>query len=110
SGYKRIAEDCAGGGYSLPEWVELGAVMRVVFRPHPEVVAANSPTDVPVNVRQRWFLEALATGQRPKPSDLAERFGVTIKTAKRDVAMLRDRSVVVFVGATKNGYYALLPG
>jgi hypothetical protein len=91
--------------------------MRVVFRPHPEVVAANSPPDVPlnvpanvpVNVRQRWFLEALAAGQRPKPSDLAEHFGVTIKTAKRDVAVLRDRSVVVFVGAAKNGYYALLP-
>ncbi|MFY9824518.1 MAG: ATP-binding protein [Thermoanaerobaculia bacterium] len=135
SGYKRIAEDCAAGGYSLPEWVELSAVLRVIFRPHPEVIAANSSTDVPanvpvnapdvpvnvplnvplnvpvnvpVNIRQRWFLEALSAGQRPKPGDLAEHFGVTIKTAKRDIAMLRDHGVVVFVGAAKNGYYALL--
>jgi predicted HTH transcriptional regulator len=139
SGYKRIVGDCADGGYPLPDWVELGAVMRVVFRPHPEVVAADSladvpingphvpinvpenlpgvpinvpisvPINVPINERQRWFLEALNAGQTPKPSDLTARFKVTAKTAKRDIARLRDHGLVEFVGANKNGYYRLLP-
>ena len=112
SGYKRMAEDCKAGGYPLPEWAELSSVMRVVLRPHPEVIAAgdkNVPVNVPVNVRQSWFLEALRAGERPKPGDLAERFGVHAKTAKRDVATLKDLGLVEFVGPDKKGYYRLVP-
>ncbi|MDD5308659.1 MAG: ATP-binding protein [Deltaproteobacteria bacterium] len=39
SGYKRMRDECGQSGYPLPEWVELSAVVRCVFKPHPEVAA-----------------------------------------------------------------------
>lgn len=120
SGYKRITEDCVAGGYPLPEWVELGPALRVVFRPHAEVVAyvpdvpvnvpLNVPVNVPLNGRQSWFLEALRSGERLRAKDIVEHFGVSAKTAKRDVAALREQGLVEFQGAPKNGYYRVSPG
>ncbi|HSK77164.1 MAG TPA: helix-turn-helix domain-containing protein [Thermoanaerobaculia bacterium] len=121
SGYKRMAEDCVAGGYPLPEWVELGPALRVVFRPHAEVVAdvpdvplnvpanvpLNVPANVPLNGRQSWFLEALRSGERLRAKDVAAHFGVSAKTAKRDVAALRKRGLVEFEGASRNGSYSL---
>lgn len=37
SGYRRIVNACRTNGHPEPEWRELGAAMRVVFYPHPEV-------------------------------------------------------------------------
>jgi ATP-dependent DNA helicase RecG len=34
SGYKRCMEDCRLGDYLAPEWLELGAAVRVTFSPH----------------------------------------------------------------------------
>ena len=39
SGYRRFIAACDQGGYPYPEWTELGAAIRVVFLPHPEVAA-----------------------------------------------------------------------
>jgi ATP-dependent DNA helicase RecG len=102
SGYKRIAEDCVAGGYPLPEWVELGPALRVVFRPHEDV-----PLNVPLNERQSWFLQVLKAGEKLRTKDIAARFGVATKTAKRDVASLREQGLVEFAGASRNGYYKL---
>ncbi len=44
TGYRRISEACDEGGYPLPSWEELGAVVRIVFRPHPEA-QANGEAD-----------------------------------------------------------------
>jgi predicted HTH transcriptional regulator len=57
AGYRRITEDCRAGGYPAPEWEERGPALRVIFRPHPEVVAVDDETvnvpDVSINERQR---------------------------------------------------------
>ena len=37
SGYERILSSCERGGYPVPTWDEAGPVLRVRFRPHPEV-------------------------------------------------------------------------
>ena len=37
SGYERIQSTCEAGGYPMPVWEEAGPVLRVRFRPHPEV-------------------------------------------------------------------------
>jgi predicted HTH transcriptional regulator len=44
AGYRRITEDCRAGGYPAPEWEERGPALRVIFRPHPEVVAVDDET------------------------------------------------------------------
>ena len=59
SGYRRSTEDCDRGGYPHPEWVELGSVLRVVFRPHPEVAVLPAQP-----VRRK----SGAAGTKPGPS------------------------------------------
>ncbi len=189
TGYRRISEDCAQGGYPVPDWEELGAVVRIVFRPHPEAQVegggihgatpgaaadvaegaaavgnnvaegtaavgnnvAEGATAVGNNVaedatavgndvaegatavgndvaavgrrvgvddnrkrgaaadRQAWFLDQLRDFQSVGVKELASYFGVTRRTAERDLADLTRRGLVIFVGRTRGGRYRL-PG
>jgi hypothetical protein len=102
SGYRRITEDCDQGGYPYPEWNELGSVVRITFPPHPDVskgarpvgigehedVQISVPINVQLNERQRWFLLNLQKGNQVRPIDIATRFEVSEKTARRDVKRL----------------------
>ena len=123
TGYLRVIEACREGGHPAPEWEEHGACLRAVFRPHPEAesagdatanvpvdVPANVPVNVPVNARQEWLLEQLARGQRIKSADLATELAVSEKTARRDIAGLRELGLIEFVGAPKTGHYRLVEG
>ncbi|MBN1426646.1 putative DNA binding domain-containing protein [Candidatus Fermentibacteria bacterium] len=118
TGYKRMRADCEAGGYPLPDWVELGRVTRVVFHPHPQVAATGDVgrnvgesvgrtvvPGIPLNDRQRWFVERLVDGVHVRADDIARQFGRTVRTAERDIAALERAGVVEFVGARKNGYY-----
>jgi len=110
SGYKRVTEACCTGGYPEPEWQELGAAFRVVFYPHPEIgepSTVNVPVNVPVNERQQWFLEQLSTGNNIRAAGMAAYWNVTEKTAKRNIADLKKRGVIEFVGAPKKGFYRI---
>jgi predicted HTH transcriptional regulator len=119
TGYHRVTEDCRAGGYPAPEWEERGPALRVVFRPHPEVVAAGDetvnvpdvpvsvPVNVPVNERQRWFLDQIGSGIACSAVEVAAHFQVAEKTAKRDLADLKARQLIEFVGAPKNGFYRI---
>jgi len=108
SGYKRVIHACQADGYPEPDWEELGTAFRVIFHPHPAVLE-HSRTDVPVNVpvndRQRWFLEQLAARKQIRASDLAAYWSISEKTAKRDIAALKGKGLIEFVGAPKNGFY-----
>jgi len=114
SGYKRVVNACRAGGYPEPEWAELGAAVRVVFYPHPETVENETldvPTNVPVNVlvndRQKWFLKQMGKAIRISSSDLAAHWNISQKTAKRDIADLKQKGLIEFFGAPKNGHYRL---
>ena len=120
TGYRRVTQACEAGGYPPPMWQELGAALRVIFQPHPDAanediglngVPVNVPVNVPINEtlseRQRWLLDQLSQGQKPRAKDIAAHFDVTEKTAKRDIAGLKARGLVEFTGAPKTGYYRL---
>lgn len=119
TGYRRVVQACQQGNYPLPEWQELGAALRVVFRPHPDVAddskTAHVPVNVPVNVRanppvtdrQRWILDQLRLGKALKAQTVAAQFGVTEKTARRDLALLKAQALIRFVGPPKTGSYRL---
>lgn len=124
TGYSRIIQACEEGGHPLPAWRELGAALRVSFEPHPEAVeqarelgdvpenvSINVLTTVPINEtvseRQHWFLTQIGEGQTPGASDLARQFQVAEKTARRDIADLKDRGLIDFIGARKTGHYRL---
>jgi hypothetical protein len=77
---------------------------------HPDPL--NDPVDDPVNdpaeelnVRQRWFLRQVMRGGSVKAIDLRRRWAVSEKTAKRDIATLKNRGLIIFVGAFKTGSY-----
>jgi predicted HTH transcriptional regulator len=46
-------------------------------------------------------------GIRISGSDLAAYWNVSQKTAKRDIADLKQKGLIEFLGAPKNGYYRL---
>ena len=101
-----------GARNSHEQWRELGSALRVALQPHPEVrsagdVPVNVPLNVPVNGRQRWLIDQLANGGRPKAGDVAAHFGVTEKTVRRDIADLKEQGFIEFVGAPKTGFYRL---
>ena len=110
SGYKRVVNACRAGGYPEPEWTELGAAVRVVFYPHRETIENGTldvPANVPANERQKWFLKQIGKNIRVSSSDIAAHWGVSQKTAKRDIADLKQKGLIEFLGAPKSGYYCL---
>ena len=110
SGYKRVIHACQFGGYPEPDWEELGTAFRVIFYPHPAVLEhsrTSVPASIPANDRQRWFLEQLAADKRTRASDLAVYWSISEKIAKRDIADLKRKGLIEFVGAPKNGFFRL---
>ncbi|RTQ47504.1 hypothetical protein EJV47_18970 [Hymenobacter gummosus] len=125
SGFERIETDAREHGYPLPQWEDKGTVLRAKLLPHPELripvgeevavtpdvtanVTANVTENFSANERQQWFMQQIARGVNVRPNALSERFGVTERTAKRDIAALQDAEKIVFVGSTKTGRYILL--
>ena len=68
----------------------------------------NVFVNVPVNKRQKRFLELLNKGVSVKAADISKKFNVSLKTARRDIKDLVDHQVVEFSGAPKTGQYILL--
>lgn len=93
---------------------EVGDFFKVVLRLQeqpgnvPVNVPINGPVNVPVNERQKWFLEQLERGINCKAADLAAHWRITEKTAKRDIADLKKKHLVIFAGAPKTGLYRIL--
>lgn len=62
------------------------------------------------NERQAWFVGELQAGHSPQRADIEEKFGCSDKTAKRDLADLRDRGEIEFVPKPNPGHYRLKRG
>lgn len=65
--------------------------------------------DVPnrhlLNERQLWFLTRVATGGRCCAADLAAHWQVSEKTARRDIALLKEWGLILYVGTLRRGRY-----
>lgn len=57
--------------------------------------------------RRAWFLDALEKGARVAAPELVEAWGVSEKTARRDIAALAARGLGEFVGTRRSGRYRL---
>ena len=73
----------------------------------PGNVPRNLSGDAVLNERQHWFLAKLTQGINIKTGDIQLRWGITDRTAKRDIADLKNRGLIVFWGARKTGVYRL---
>lgn len=59
-------------------------------------------------MRQRWFLRQLEAQKNARAVHIAEFFGVSLKTGKRDIAALRERGAIIYRGNKRRGRYTLL--
>lgn len=71
-------------------------------------VTINSPAPAPVNRRQQWFMDRVAVGERCTAEDIANHWQVALRSAKRDIALLRDNGRVRFEGSRRLGRYFVL--
>jgi len=107
-----------GPGYRFAESI------NVQFRDPPgitDITATNESSDVPnddvrdvfdvpddaAGSRQAWILQELVKERRLKAPDVAEHFDCSVKTAQRDLTVLKDQGKIEFVGATRTGHYRL---
>ena len=132
-----MMQACEEGGYPPPAWQELSAALRVIFQPHPAAADEDSERsdvpDVPINVpanetihetietvneadetvnetvnaRQQWFIAQVVAGRQSGWADLAQQWQVSRATAQRDIADLKARGLIEFVGARRMGFYRL---
>lgn len=77
--------------------------------PENDRVIINRSCGGGLNPRQRWFIAALEAGRSVTALDLARRWSVSEKTARRDIAALRRRGVIEFVGSFRQGRYRMRP-
>ncbi|NOX32303.1 MAG: DeoR family transcriptional regulator [Deltaproteobacteria bacterium] len=106
SGYSRIINACKADGYPEPEWIEQGVTLKVIFEPHPETIE-EFPVNVPVNKRQQWFIDQISQGIKVSADDIATHWNISKKTAQRDISNLKQKALIVYKGAPKNGFYSL---
>ena len=96
---------------SLESKQDLSSPERLL--PHPELrIPAGEEftvtSDVTANARQQWFMSQLSDGYLVKAEDIARKFEVTNRTARRDISQLQDADLVGFMGSFKTGRYVLL--
>lgn len=70
--------------------------------------------DVPnphlLNERQAWFLTRVENGDHCCAADLAAHWNVSEKTARRDIALMKNWELIRFVGTFRRGHYVRRQG
>jgi len=59
------------------------------------------------NQRQEWILKELENGTEVRIGAIVAHFKCSAATAKRDLAALRSRELIVFEGTARTGCYRL---
>lgn len=68
---------------------------------------SQSPGGGRIDDRQAWYLAELASGRNVRAADLQRRWGVSEKTARRDLARLKVLGRVTYRGSPRRGKYFL---
>ena len=66
-------------------------------------VPINVLINVPIKDRQKKIVAAISKDPHVSATKLAEKFGVTEKTIRRDLLLLKQQNMIIRVGANKNG-------
>lgn len=69
----------------------------------------NVPINVPIklNERQKWFLLRLKHDSI-SAQNLVQHWSIDIKTARRDIKVLKDAGMICFIGSRKTGRYEII--
>jgi len=66
------------------------------------------PEPTLLNPRQAWFLERVARNEKCTAEDIAGHWDIALRTAKRDIGLLRESGRIIFVGSRRLGRYVVL--
>jgi CheY-like chemotaxis protein len=109
-------------GYYLKGWITIGCIDAAHVpaddpahvpagpRPVPADDPANDPADHTLNPRQEWIIDELRSGTHLRRTHVERQFCVAEKTAKRDLAELVARKMIVYVRNGRSGHYRAQPG
>jgi len=75
----------------------------------PERDPINVPDQAGLNERQRWFLDRVAQG-RCDAREIVAAWTVSVKTARRDIATLKEAGLICYVGSRRKGRYRKTTG
>lgn len=92
SAYARIRDEMEKG-YPEPEWIEVGPIMRVILRPHPEYAARADEKERPARTRRdraEDVIAYLAERGDASPPEIATRLGVSVRQARTYLRRLQD--------------------
>lgn len=105
TGYKRITEACRVGGYSNPDWEELGTAIRVSFYPHSatleKIKKTSSQQTKDLTLRQQKILKFC---QENDPLTAKEIYhglkeDITERTLRNDLLELKARGFLKMLGS-----------
>lgn len=73
----------------------------------------DDPDGVPdlhavMGMRQKWFVSQLELNRNVRAEHIANAFDVSVKTGKRDIALLKEQRIVAYAGSTRRGRYILV--
>lgn len=75
-----------------------------------KITPNNEPINDTINLneRQKWFLLKVKNDRNKTAEDIVRHFGVSLSTAKRDIAELKKWEAIRFHGSRKTGYYEVI--
>lgn len=113
SGFDRVAAACQASGHPVPEWVENGPQIKVVFRPHPaafsqKLVPPRSSRELTASERREAVERAIDELDRPTQAALVEATGLPRASLARLLRTLREEGVIRWEGTNRSGFYVRL--
>lgn len=67
------------------------------------------PEPTELNERQHWFLARIAEGGRLGANEIVSIWQVSLKTARRDIAVLKAAGLIQYIGSRRKGRYRRTP-
>jgi hypothetical protein len=87
-----------------------GHVPNVPDPNDPDVPNLDDPSvpDAAAKARRTWILRELSKGRQLRAPYVKQKFGCSMKTAKRDLQALKRTGQIEFTGNSRTGYYRLM--
>lgn len=106
-GILKLVLEQVGGDDLFDAFQLLGGrnVAREIRPQHVPINVPIKPSQLDLNGRQSWFLDELRRRAEIRSIDIVSHFGVSLKTAKRDIASLKKLCLINYIGAKKKGHY-----
>ena len=86
--------------------IKRSPLFEKLYRGEPQNEPQNEPQKL--SPRHETMVSLMREDLHISRTDLSKRLNVSLATVKRDIASLRDRHVIVYVGSSKDGHWEVL--